>query len=90
MFLLEDNDVPFDSLIRDRVSNYVEASGHSTQEIKSIYYKNKDDFLAYLTFRCINNRSTLERPNIDHMCSDLFSFEDWKEKSTKEAGGSRA
>jgi DNA polymerase III alpha subunit len=86
VFLLEDNDVPFDDLIRDRVLNYIESSGHSVQKIKSIFYKNRDDFLAYLTFRCINNRSSLEKPNIDHMCSDEFCFESWM----GETGGSHA
>ena len=80
IFLLEDNDVPFDHLIRSRISKYVESSGCETQEVKSIYYENKEDFLAYLTFRCINNRSSLEKPNIDHMCSDEFCFESWKGK----------
>ncbi len=80
IFLLEDNDIPFDDLIRDRVLKYVESANYKTQEVQSIYYENKNDFLAYLTFRCINNRSTLEKPNIDHMCSDEFSFESWKEK----------
>jgi len=78
---IEDNGVPFDYLIRNRITNYVKDSGHKTQETKSIYYENKEDFLSYLTFRCVNNRSTLERPNIDHMCSDEFCFEDWRSKA---------
>ena len=36
IFLLEDNDVPFDHLIRSRISKYVESSGCETQEVKSI------------------------------------------------------
>jgi len=80
VFLMENNDMPFDNLIRNRVTKYVESADCETQEVKSIYYENKDDFLAYLTFRCINNRSSLEKPNIDHMCSSEFCFESWKEK----------
>lgn len=82
-FLVEDNDIPFDDLIKNRILNYVKSTEYSTQEVKNIYYKNNEDFLAYLTFRCINNRSSLEKPNIDHMCSDEFSFESWKEKKTQ-------
>ena len=74
---IEDNDVPFDYLIRQRVENYAESSGFSVQKTKSVFYKNREDFLAYLTFKCINNRSTLEKPNMDHMCSDEFCFESW-------------
>jgi len=39
----------------------------------------REDFKAYLTFRCINNRTTLNKPNLEHMCSTEFSFESWKE-----------
>ena len=50
-------------------------------EHRSIYYENKEDFKAYVTFKCINNRTVLENPKFDHLCSDEFSFESWKEKS---------
>ena len=42
---------------------------------KSIYYKLKKDFLAYMTFKCINNRTTLEKPNMDHLSSNEFCWE---------------
>lgn len=83
VFLTEENDVPFDYLIRKRVESYAESAHFPTQEVKSIYYKDREDFLAYLTFKCIKNRSSLERPNIDHMCSNEFCFESWKEKKTQ-------
>jgi len=47
---------------------------------KSIYYTDRKDFKTYLTFRCINNRSVLNKPDIEHMSSNEFSFESWKEK----------
>jgi|TARA_R110000751_G_scaffold23569_7_gene65109 DNA polymerase-3 subunit alpha len=78
---LEDNAVPFDDLLRDRVEAYAEMNSLNTQDIKSIFYANREDFKAYLTFRCINNRSTLSKPNLDHMCSDEFCLESWKEKN---------
>jgi len=81
---IEDNGVPFDYLIKNRIMNYVKDTGHKTQETKSIYYENKEDFLSYLTFRCVNNRSTLEKPNIDHMCSDEFCFESWAKQMNLE------
>ena len=80
VFFLEDNDLPFDNLVRRRVELYCE-SKYETTEVKSIYYKNKKDFKAYLTFKCINNRSVLDKPQFDHMCSSEFSFESWKEKN---------
>ena len=75
-YFLEDNDLPFDDLIKLKVMNVSD----KTQKTQSIYYKNKKDFKAYLTFRCINNRSSLEKPELEHMTSDEFCMESWKEK----------
>jgi DNA polymerase III alpha subunit len=78
-FFVEDNNLPFDKMIADRVSAFCEGK-YPIEKTKSIYYKNKQDFKSYLTFRCINNRTTLDKPNFDHMCSDEFCFESWKEQ----------
>ena len=77
LFAVEENDVPFNYLIRNAVENYCDKK--QTLKVKSVFYNKKEDFKAYLTFRCINNRSTLERPNLDHMTSDEFCLESWKE-----------
>jgi len=42
--------------------------------------ENKEDFKAYLTFKCINKRTTLESPRFDHLCSHEFSLESYNEK----------
>jgi DNA polymerase-3 subunit alpha len=80
VFSLEDNGLPFDFLIKKQVLDFV-AEKFETLNTQSIYYKDKKDFKSYLTFRCINNRSTLNKPNLDHMCSDSFCFENWKEQN---------
>jgi DNA polymerase-3 subunit alpha len=76
---LESNGIPFDSMIEKRVKKYAEAKGLDTHFVKSIFYKNKKDFKSYMTFRCINNRSTLNKPRLDHMCSNEFCFESFME-----------
>jgi len=75
-YFLEDNDLPFDNLIQQKVINISD----KTQRVQSVYYRNKKDFKAYLTFKCINKRSTLDKPELDHMTSDEFCMEGWKEK----------
>jgi len=80
VFFLEDNDIPFDYLIKKKVLNYCKDNKFNTLDTKSVYYENKEDFKAYLTFKCINNRTTLENPRFDHLCSNEFSFESWKEQ----------
>jgi len=80
VFFLEENDLPFDDLVRSRVEQYCQDK-YETAETKSIYYNNRKDFKPYLTFKCISNRSVLDKPQFDHMCSDEFCFESWKEKN---------
>lgn len=79
IFFIERNNLPFDPLIEKRVKQYCEDK-YETVLTKSIFYKNKKDFKAYLTARCLNNRTTLSRPKLDHMSSDEFCFESWQGK----------
>ena len=79
-FFIEDNGLPFDKVVEQKVIEYAESKSDLIKT-QSIYYKDKKDFLAYLTFRCINNRSLLEKPNLEHMCSNEFCLESWKEKN---------
>ncbi len=78
-FLQEENDIPFNFLINKHLKNYCQDK-YEILKSKSIYYKNKIDFKAYLTFRCINKRTTLNKPNLEHMTSNEFSLESWKEQ----------
>ena len=78
IFFLEDNLLPFDSLLKESVSAFCEDK-YPTMRVKSIFYKNRKDFKSYLTFRCINNRSKLDKQELSHMCSDEFCFESWME-----------
>ena len=53
---------------------------------KSIYYKDKSDVKAFMTYKIICNRSfgkdrSLEKPELAHFCSDRFSFQSWKEEN---------
>lgn len=77
---LEQNDLPFDSIIKNKVLNFSKKNNLQIINSKSIYYNKKTDFKTYLTFRCINNRSVLNKPEIEHMSSNEFSFESWKKQ----------
>ena len=81
VFFLEDNDLLFDDILRKRVVDYCESSGFPTLETKSIYYKKRSDFTSYLTNRCIQNRSTLEKPELNDMTSDSFCWESFLEQN---------
>ena len=83
-FFIESNNLPIDNLLKERVREYCKSNNFSTQDVKSIYYKNKKDFDAYLTYKLICSREfkggrapTLEVPNFDHMSSDDFCWESY-------------
>jgi len=78
---IEDNLLPFDHLIKEEVIKFAKEFNYETINTKSIYYNKKEDFRAYMSFRCIHNRTTLNKPNFSHMCSDQFSFESWKQQN---------
>jgi DNA polymerase-3 subunit alpha len=80
VFFMENNDLPFDRIISKRVTDFCKDK-YETFKSKSIYYKLKEDFSSYLTFKCISNRSTINKPQFDHMCSDQFCFESWREEN---------
>ncbi|MEK6878403.1 MAG: PHP domain-containing protein [Nanoarchaeota archaeon] len=79
-FFVEDQNLPFDALIKEKVLEFAAANEYEVQNTHSIYYNKRGDFKAYLTFRCINKRTTLEKPNIDHMSSDSFCLEEYFNK----------
>ena len=74
VFSVEENDVPFNFLIKNHIEKFA-GKNNEIIKTKSIYYSKKEDFKAYLTFRCINNRTSLDKPNLDHMTSDEFCLE---------------
>jgi len=75
IFFIEDNDLPFDELVEQKALSFAEKNDLEIYKTQSVFYKEKKDFKAYLTFRCINNRSVLNKPNLDHMSSNEFCFE---------------
>lgn len=74
IFFVENNDLPFDFVMRDIVSYYCKDK-HEIQEAKSIFYANRVDFKAFQTFRCISKRSVLSNPKLSNHCSAEFCLE---------------
>lgn len=82
VFFIENSGLPFDSVIQRKVAAYARETGFSILPARSIYYYKRDDFLTYLTFRCIHGRTSLSAPQLDHMSSDMFSFETWQQQDS--------
>ena len=82
-FILEDNNLPFDCLIEDKILSYCKNHANKCLPGKSIYYETKEDVLAFQTYKLICNRRIgrtydLSNPGLDHFGSDEFCFESWK------------
>lgn len=89
VFFIEENGLPFDDMVKQSVVTYCQANGFDMQKVQSIYYKNKSDFNAYLTYKLICGRNSfagrdlsLEKPNFDHLGSDQFCWESFLEKTS--------
>jgi DNA polymerase III alpha subunit len=88
-FFIERNDLPFDSLIEEKVLSYCKSFGHKSSLSKSIYYNKREDFEAFQAYKCICSRtfgrqSTLTRPNLNHFASREFCFESYLENKDNE------
>ena len=86
LFIIEDNNLPFDSLITDKILSYCKNHKNETTNAKSIYYENREDALAFQTYKLICNRRIgrtydLSNPGLDHFGSNEFCFESWKNYS---------
>lgn len=87
IFFIEGNGLPFDLIIKNSVQEYCTSNDFEIEQAQSIYYKNKEDFSAFLTYKLICGRNTfsgrelsLEKPNFDHLGSDEFCWESYLEK----------
>ena len=83
-FFLEDNLLPFDQHLRNKVIDYCDNFKYNYIETKSIYYGSREDFEAYQTYKCIcakknGKQRTLSVPNFDHLASPEFCYESYLE-----------
>lgn len=86
VFFVEQNNLPFDSLIEKEVRKYA-GDKHEVELSKSIYYRHKDDIEAFQTYKIVCGRfagrqSTLSSPNLSHCGSDEFCWESYMEKAS--------
>lgn len=73
-----DSGLPFEPLINAAIEKYDETGEvESIVPVKSVYYARRSDFKAYMVKRCLGRKSSFDKPNIDHLSSDQFSFEDY-------------
>jgi DNA polymerase III alpha subunit len=77
LFREVDSGLPFAPMIEEALVRFADDKRLAIQNTKSIYYEKASDFDAYTVFRAIGNRGQYQRPQVDHMASDRFSFENY-------------
>ncbi len=79
VFFIENNGLYFDNMIQESIDEFDPEKKFDRQAVKTIYYKDRKDFVAWQTYKCIKNESTLRKPNLEQCMSDAFCVESWKE-----------
>lgn len=75
--LIENHNLPFDPMIEKAARGFAEANKLKTINTHSIYYYDSNAFKSYIVYRAIHNRAKFERPQIDHLASNAFSWESY-------------
>ena len=73
----QDSEHPHQQIIDLALDRYNKEGKLQEVKSKTIFYEKREDMFAYMTYRCMKNRSNMEKPEMDEMCSPAFSFEDY-------------
>jgi DNA polymerase III alpha subunit len=76
-YFMESNALPFDNILRSHLERNIDKD--LIVPSKTIYYKDRKSFPAYMTYRCILNRSTFDKPELKHFGSKEFCMESFNE-----------
>ena len=81
-FWLENNNLPFDHLLAQKVFKFAETSSRPVERVKTILYDKRADVEALQTYKILCNRNfgraaTLSSPNLNHFGSNEFCLESY-------------
>ena len=76
---LEDNDMIFDLVLRQKADEFAKAFSLNTVEVKSCYYRNRADLIFFQARKLMDRKvfggGTIEVPNIEFFSSNEFCIE---------------
>ncbi len=78
---LSDHSLPFDPLLRRKITKWNEEYNFPILESHTCYYYRKADAIAAMTSKLIQESGSWERPNLNHFSSSEFSVESFLGKS---------
>lgn len=73
-------ELPFDYLLEENIKKYSKSNNYELHEIHNVYYYSNEDAKAYNVYRCVDNRSSFSKPNLEGFSSNKFSWENYCEK----------
>lgn len=74
-----DQRLSYDEILNDAVERYAAATpGATLQRVKSVYYTTRQQARTQLTWQCILDRATWDKPKPEGFCSREFSWESYK------------
>lgn len=74
VFHVESHGLPFDPYLAKVVEDYCKSTPYTAVPSHTCYYYRPEDMLKHQIFRCINSRTKIEKPNLEHYSVDTFSF----------------
>jgi DNA polymerase III alpha subunit len=77
-----DSGLPFARILDRKLDEFCSQYNIVPQPTKSIYYEKKESFKAFQVFKAIHERSSFEKPNLDHFYSNKFCFQEWQRLAT--------
>lgn len=81
VFDLCEMELPFDGLIDQKTLSFCAENKYETRRVHPVYYYSRADSRAYQVFRCIKERTTLQKPNLNHFSSNNFCWQSFCEKT---------
>lgn len=74
IFCIEDHDLPYDKIIKKKVLEFAEQNNCETLQTHKVLYKRKVDIASFQTYKCIQNKSNMEKPNLEGFASNSFNI----------------
>jgi len=74
IFCLEDHNLPYDKIIKKKVMEFAEQNNCETLHTHKVLYKRKVDIVSFQTYRCIQNKTSMEKPNLEGFASNNFNI----------------
>lgn len=75
--------LPVEEMINKALDRFNADKTLPEENVKSIYYKNRKDFKAYMTYRAILKGTSFKDPNMEDMSSEEFCWESYLEVKNK-------